>query len=126
MGLAKFQLTVEQANPHGCLISSISTYPVISSIWDHWNLIENGTIDEIQQAFASGALHPFTRDVNGDDLLHVSILPGYILTTSNVIPSFRRMFAAQTSTVCFCIMDSSPRETNREPLSLACLIRRTA
>jgi hypothetical protein len=31
-----------------------------------------GTLQEVQRAFRSGVLHPFTKDTYGDTTLHVS------------------------------------------------------
>lgn len=55
------------------LAISLNCYPVVQDLWDHDDLIRNEPLEQIQQMFSSGRLHPFTRDVFGKSLLHVSI-----------------------------------------------------
>lgn len=59
--------------PYGCIASSISLYPVVENLYG-LDIVRflSGSLREVQQKFSSGALHPFTRDVSGKSLLHVS------------------------------------------------------
>jgi hypothetical protein len=57
--------------PYGNILPSLRVYPVVENWHEHTKLIRDGTIEEIQRAFASGALHPFTMDKHGNTLLDV-------------------------------------------------------
>ena len=69
------KLGIQWSRPHafGGIAASLSVYPVVENVYVHYDLIGKAPIDEIQQRFVSGALHPFTRDLEGYSLLHVSI-----------------------------------------------------
>jgi hypothetical protein len=60
--------------PCGHIASSLSVYPVVedSIFSSRYNFIKGAPITEVQKLFSSGALHPFTRDIGGASLLHVS------------------------------------------------------
>jgi hypothetical protein len=51
---------------------SLSTFPIVAFFGKTWELLRTASIIEIQRTFASGCLHPFTRDKDGHSLLHVS------------------------------------------------------
>jgi hypothetical protein len=58
--------------PYGSILPSLRVYPVVKNLdQDYDLLIARGSIQEIQRAFASGALHPLTVDTGGQTLLHV-------------------------------------------------------
>jgi hypothetical protein len=62
-----------QQYPYGCIIPSLSMYPVVEDLYGLCiDLFYSASVREIQQKFSSGALHPYTRDVFGKSLLHVS------------------------------------------------------
>jgi hypothetical protein len=64
---------VRGRKPYGNILPSLSMYPVVPEFTDfEWDLIQGGTIMEVQSAFAARKLHPFVRDVNGEDLYYVS------------------------------------------------------
>jgi hypothetical protein len=58
--------------PYGNISPSLRIFPVVESLRPYDELIETGTIQQIQQAFMSGVLHPFTKNQAGHTLLHVS------------------------------------------------------
>jgi hypothetical protein len=60
--------------PYGSFGLYPSTYPVVDfdQMEQYRNLIERNSVDDIQQAISSGALHPYVRDEEGESLLHVS------------------------------------------------------
>jgi hypothetical protein len=61
-----------QQYPYGIVLPSLRLYPLVGSLFDRFDdLIPCGSIQEIQQAFGSGLLHPWTVDTFGTTLLHV-------------------------------------------------------
>jgi hypothetical protein len=58
--------------PYGTISTSLRVFPVVKDLDVYNHLIENGNVQEIQQAFISGVLHPFTKNPAGHTLLHVS------------------------------------------------------
>lgn len=61
-----------QQYPYGSILPSLRFYPVIKHFSaEHLTLIEQGCIQEIQQAFEHGTLHPLTVDSYGRTVLHV-------------------------------------------------------
>jgi hypothetical protein len=57
--------------PYGNIMPSLRVHPVVENYFSHTNIIYSNTIEEIQRAFATGALHPFTTDRDGMTLLDV-------------------------------------------------------
>jgi hypothetical protein len=57
--------------PFGSILPSLRVYPIVNRLWQYYDLLCLGSLHEIQQAFASGQVHPFVVDVNGYTLLHV-------------------------------------------------------
>ncbi|KAH8732309.1 hypothetical protein GQ44DRAFT_177105 [Phaeosphaeriaceae sp. PMI808] len=69
---AKFGLQWNRQYPNGRIPSSFSTYPVVSG----WNIdvfakFCQGSVQDIQKMFCSGNIHPFTRTIDGESLLHL-------------------------------------------------------
>jgi hypothetical protein len=60
-----------QQYPYGSIIPSLRVYPVIQTLHIYYDLIASGSIQEIQQSFSSGVLHPLMVDTSGLTLLHV-------------------------------------------------------
>jgi hypothetical protein len=58
--------------PYGSISPSLRVFPVIQDFDAYHDLIVDGTIQKIQQAFVSGTLHPFSKNQAGHTLLHVS------------------------------------------------------
>jgi hypothetical protein len=61
-----------QRYPFGSILPSLRVSPVVRNIYVYEDLIYKGTVQEIQKAFTSGVLHPFSTDEWGHNLLHVS------------------------------------------------------
>jgi hypothetical protein len=57
--------------PYGNILPTLRVFPVLESIEICNDLIVSGTLQEVQQAFSSGAIHPFTKSEGGHTLLHV-------------------------------------------------------
>jgi hypothetical protein len=70
--LLGYGVHMSRAYCYGNISPALRVFPVVNRIWVYDDLIEGGTIQEIQQAFRSGVIHPFTKDTNGLSLLHVS------------------------------------------------------
>jgi hypothetical protein len=51
---------------------ALRVFPVVEDLNVYRDLLYRGTIRDIQQAFRSGVLHPFTKSQGGHTLLHVS------------------------------------------------------
>lgn len=61
--------------PYGSILPSLSVHPIVKYFDnDVHMLIDTGSIQDIQRYFATGELHPFTRNIHGQTLLHVSQL----------------------------------------------------
>jgi hypothetical protein len=59
---------------YGTVSSSISTYPVVDVFkFSVVDIMTNGKVSDLEQAFRKGGLHPYTRDSRGESLYHVSI-----------------------------------------------------
>lgn len=59
--------------PYGQTIFSLTVYPVVKSLYTDLPFdMKSGSVLELQRMFASNAVHPFTRDISGQSLLHVS------------------------------------------------------
>jgi hypothetical protein len=56
---------------YGNILPSLRVYPLVENLRLHHGLINYGTIEEIEQAFRCGVLHPFTVDTYGQSLLDV-------------------------------------------------------
>jgi hypothetical protein len=62
-------------NPYGNIATSLDVYPVVDSLDHVRGVIAKSSVNDIQRMLgSSGTLHPFTRDVDGESLLHVSTL----------------------------------------------------
>lgn len=61
-----------QESRHKSILPSLRSYPVVDNIRKYSDLVCYGSVGEIQRAFTAGLLHPFTRDQDGNTLLHVS------------------------------------------------------
>jgi hypothetical protein len=72
-GLLGYACQWSRQHPYGNILPSLRVYPLVNDIWLHLNLIKDGTIEEIEQAFRSGVLHPFTVDPYGRSLLCVRL-----------------------------------------------------
>jgi len=59
--------------PYGNIFPSLRVHPVVENLYKYIGLITFGTIEEVQRAFATRALHPFTTDTYGRTLLDVRI-----------------------------------------------------
>lgn len=57
---------------HGQILPSLSVYPVVEDFYDilPTKTLENASILEVQQWFATNTIHPFTRDKWDRNLLH--------------------------------------------------------
>jgi hypothetical protein len=75
-GFLSFSMQWSKRYPYGRIVSSLNMHPIIPSMSEHYALIADASVDEIQQTFYSRALHPFTRDVEGHNLFYVSRLFG--------------------------------------------------
>jgi YD repeat-containing protein len=60
-----------QQYPYGSIVPSLRVFPIVEDITRHEDLISKGTVQEVQQAFTSGVLHPFITSTTGCTLLHV-------------------------------------------------------
>jgi hypothetical protein len=63
-----------RAYPYGNIMPTLRVFPVVNELSAYGDLISRGTIQEVQQAFRSRDLHPFTKDEDGYTLLHVNDL----------------------------------------------------
>jgi hypothetical protein len=61
-----------QQYPYGSILPSLRVFPIVEDITKYEDLIFKGTLQEVQQAFTSGIVHPFTTSATGCTLLHVS------------------------------------------------------
>jgi hypothetical protein len=68
----RLRLHWDRKYPYGSFGRSPSIYPVVKSIHQYFYLIEEASIQDIQQMISSGALHPYVTDEDGQSLLHVS------------------------------------------------------
>lgn len=59
--------------PYGSVLPSLRVFPITESMRKYQYIIENSSLYEIQKMFHSGQMHPFTQDVRGRTLLHVSL-----------------------------------------------------
>lgn len=67
-----YGIRCSRVRPYGSILPSLTTYPVVSFYSSEIHtLINNGTVFEIQKAFYTGVVHPFTRNASGQTLLHV-------------------------------------------------------
>ncbi|KAH4171142.1 hypothetical protein HBI24_165660 [Parastagonospora nodorum] len=64
-----FACHLSRRHPYGNILPSLRVHPVVDIFYKRTALIETGTIEEIQRAFATGTLHPFTTDKYGNTLL---------------------------------------------------------
>jgi hypothetical protein len=69
--LLGYGLHCRREYPFGSILPSLRAYPIVNRLWQYYDLLCLGSLHEIQQAFASGHIHPFVVDVNGYTLLHV-------------------------------------------------------
>lgn len=76
-GLLGYGIHWSRQYPCGIILPSFRVYPIVERFHfdeSHHKLpIWTSSIEEVQQAFYSGALHPFTKDINGYSLLHVRL-----------------------------------------------------
>lgn len=70
--MLRLGLHFERQNSYTTIPSTISVYPIVDRMEDCWAFFEDVSIQDLQRKFASGAFHPFTRDVNGFSFFHVS------------------------------------------------------
>jgi hypothetical protein len=61
-----------RTHPYGNILPALRVFPVVESTNACCELFKSGTLQEIQQAFRSGVVHPFTKSQDGYNLLHVS------------------------------------------------------
>jgi hypothetical protein len=67
----RFGVHCSRRYPYGNIIPALRIYPVVDDIYCGGPLTWQSTLEEVQQAFASGILHPFAKDKNGNTFLHV-------------------------------------------------------
>ena len=68
-----FGMTFTRQQPYGRIFPSLRTYPVVDKLSiDTVDLIQYGSVQQLQERISSGDLHPFLRGVFGVSLLHVS------------------------------------------------------
>jgi hypothetical protein len=70
--LLGYGVHVSRAYCYGTISPALRVFPVVDSLDTCWRLVESGTLQEIQRAFRSGVVHPFTKNQHGHTLLHVS------------------------------------------------------
>jgi hypothetical protein len=70
----KIGLHWDRRYPYGNFSLCPSTYPIVHSLGQFGDLMQSGSVEDVQQRISSGALHPYVRDVYGESLLHVSCL----------------------------------------------------
>lgn len=76
----RFGVHCSRRYPYGNILPALRIYPVVDDIYCGGPLTWQSTLEEVQQAFASGILHPFAKDKNGNTFLHVCwirLLPYY-------------------------------------------------
>ena len=68
-----FGMTFTQQHPYGSIFPSLRTYPVIEFDEEIFEIMQEGSVEQLQRRISSGGLHPFSRGTAGDySLLHVS------------------------------------------------------
>jgi hypothetical protein len=67
-----FGMTFTQQHPYGSIFPSLRTYPVGVLNDELWQTFRHGSVQELQEKFSTGALHPFFQTSIGFSLLHVS------------------------------------------------------
>jgi hypothetical protein len=68
-----FGMTFTQQHPYGSILPSLRTYPVVEFDQEIFELMKEGSVEQLQRRISSGALHPFSRGADADySLLHVS------------------------------------------------------
>jgi hypothetical protein len=73
---------------YGRVLPSLSTYPVIDSFSPETKmLINDGSVDDLQKQFCSGALHPPWRDSLRQSLLHIRRLFRGFCTLQSLVKS---------------------------------------
>lgn len=65
-------MTFTQQRPYGSIFPSLRTYPVGVLNDELWQIFRHGSVQELQEKFSTGALHPFFQTSIGFSLLHVS------------------------------------------------------
>ncbi|KAB2104462.1 hypothetical protein AG0111_0g7834 [Alternaria gaisen] len=66
-----FGMTFTQQQPYGSIIPGLRTYPVIKFDQEIFEIMREGSVEQLQRRISSGALHPFSRGTAGDySLLH--------------------------------------------------------
>jgi hypothetical protein len=63
---------VSRQYPYGSVVPSLRIFPIVESFRQHEDMFQKASVTEWQQAFETGALHPFARTPEGRTLLHVS------------------------------------------------------
>ena len=67
-----FGMTFTQQHPYGSIFPSLRTYPVGYMNVELRQAFKHGSVQELQEKFSSGALHPFYQTPIGYSLLHVN------------------------------------------------------
>ncbi|CAN9176259.1 unnamed protein product [Alternaria alternata] len=66
-----FGMTFTRQHPYGSIFPSLRTYPVVCEIGqDIQDLVEYGSVQQLQERVSSGTLHPFLQGPRGETLLH--------------------------------------------------------
>lgn len=67
-----FGITFTLRHPYGRIFPSLRTYPVGPINDELWRLFIDGSVQQLQEKFSTGALHPFFQTCKGFSLLHVN------------------------------------------------------
>lgn len=65
---------ISKRKPYGSILPSLHTFPVVPFFDYEDDLVCDGSVLDVQHAFAMGKLHPYVQDSFGQSLLHVSHL----------------------------------------------------
>ena len=68
-----FGIRLSRNFPYGSILPSLTTYPIVPFNVNVIKLILSGSVSEVQQAFSTGILHPYSRNQHGETLLHVGL-----------------------------------------------------
>jgi hypothetical protein len=70
-GLIGYGIHWSKGYPYGNISPALRVFPIVQELFQDTFFIFQSSIQEIQQAFRSGILHPFAKDQTGVNLLHV-------------------------------------------------------